>query len=348
MIYGLDGKIVHLKEMAFIERMLSETLLDPKDFYKNLQQFFKESLYETKTSFTTKDLDRIDNFVKEYFALRIEEGKVWLLRAYITGRLLVYSDLMQTAFEIPSVNRLPKFVEDAARKYGLTLEEAVALQQAVEEGASLMSNTTINTIQNVREALIENTKSGKGVQGFYDKIRELVKDEVGELNRDWQRVAITEANGAFNNGYLALCNEGDYVIGVSMPDACIHCLEDINGKVFRVRKEPAPDYSTMTGENYWKWAEVWETEVWVGKNNFGRSSSARKRINPRAGNKEENLRDKQHHEFTMPAIPYHPYCRDRWIRINPEYQFVDKDSQIRLRVEDEDAWEVWHNENIKQ
>lgn len=345
MIYGLDGKILHLKEMQFIEKMLYNTLFDPDDFYNGLQQFFKDNLYETKTTFTTKDLDRIDNFVKEFFAIRIEESKVWLVRAYITGRLLVHSDLMQTPFAISSVNRLPKFIEDAAKKYGLTLEEAVALQQAVEQGASLMSNTTINTIQNVRQALVEN--GNKGIQSFYDKIRDLVQDEVGELNRDWQRVAITEANSSFNNGYLSLLSEGDYVVGIAMPDACDHCLSDIHGRVYKVRKEPAPDYSTMTGENYWKWAEVWETEVWAGKNNFGRSSSMRKRLNPRGGNNAENLRDKQHHEFTMPAIPYHPHCRCRWIKINPEYQYVDKDGMIRLRVESEDAWEAWYNENIE-
>lgn len=346
MIYGIDGKIHHLKQLAFIEKMLFDTLFNPDDFYNGLRKFFKESRYENKELFTTKDLDAIDNFIKEFFGSRIEEGKTWILRSYVVGRLLVISDLGQTTFET-AVGRLPKFVEDAARRYGLTLEEATALQQAVEEGASLMSNTTINTIQNVRQTLVENTKQGKGVQGFYDQIRELVKDEVGELNRDWQRVAITEANSAFNNGYLSLLKDGDYVVGLSMPDACDSCLQQIAGKVYKVRQTPPPDYSTMTGDDYEKYADIWENEVWAGKNNFGRSASQRKRIDRSKGNTKENLREKHHHEFSMPAIPYHPHCRCRWIHINPEYQFVDKDSQLRLRVEDEDAWQLWYNEEIK-
>jgi intein/homing endonuclease len=41
-------------------------------------------------------------------------------------------------------------------------------------------------------------------------------------------------------------------------------------------------------------------------------------------------------------------CRCRWMTINPEYQYVDKDGQIHLRVEDEDSWQTWYKGNIEQ
>jgi len=84
----------------------------------------------------------------------------------------------------------------------------------------------------------------------------------------------------------------------------------------------------------------------VGKNNYGRSTSSRKRIDKHRGNKEENLREKEHHEHSMPTIPAHPSCRCRWVHINPEYMWIDEHRQMRARVEDEDAWEKWHEENI--
>ena len=39
-------------------------------------------------------------------------------------------------------------------------------------------------------------------------------------------------------------------------------------------------------------------------------------------------------------------CRCRWIHINPEYQYVNKDGQIKLRVENEDEWQEWYEDNI--
>lgn len=161
---------------------------------------------------------------------------------------------------------------------------------------------------------------------------------------------ITETNAMFNNGYLAMLKPGQYVVGVSMPDACDTCLELIDGKVYRVRGTPAEDYSNLDprSEKYIKLAEIWGNEVWVGKNNYGRSASARKRIDPTVGNKESNLREKHHHEHSMPACPNHSNCRCRWVHINPEYQYVNKENQIKLRVENEDEWEEWYNDNIKQ
>lgn len=349
MLISIDGKIHHLRELEFIERMLFEEVFSPDDFYNSLRGWFESQQdLATKETFTAKDLDRLDNFVKNYFDGKIEEAKIWLLRSYIVGRFLAHSDIAGVPFTVGNVASLPKYVKDFAKEFGLTVEEAQALNIAIEEGAALMSNTTQSTMQTVRNTLVETLKRGGGKEDFYDRMREHSKKDIGELNRDWQRVAITETNSIFSNGYLAMLNEGDYVAGFSMPDACDSCLEHINGKVYRVRKDPAPDYTNMTGAEYQKWAEVWENEIWVGKNNFGRSSSMRKRINPFEGNKQENLREKHHHEFSMPAIPYHPYCRCRWVRINPEYQYVDKDDVIKLRVENEDAWQEWYENEIKR
>lgn len=156
---------------------------------------------------------------------------------------------------------------------------------------------------------------------------------------------ITETNAMFNDGYLLACKEGEFVTVIVMPDACDYCDTELRGQIFKVRKEPAPDYSTMHGKEREKWEEIWETEVWAYKRNIGRSASNRKRINPLIGNKENNLREKEHHEYSMPACPAHPSCRCRWIRINPEYQYVNKDGQIKLRVENEDEWQEWYEEN---
>lgn len=348
MLIGIDGKILHLKELGFIERMMFDKTLNPEDFYKQFAAFLTENYdLQRKQFFEVPELERIDAFIKTYFLPIIEETKVWLLRAYVVGRFLAKSDTTAQIFSIESVAKLPKFVQDAAKKYGLSIEEAKALHSAVNEGASLMSNTTVSTMQTVRSAIYESTKKHGDAKNLLKELRELIVDDIGELNRDWKRVAISETNAMFNNGYLAMIKPGEYVVGISMPDACDGCLELINGKVYKVRAHAPEAYSTLDPRSakYIELAEIWENEVWVGKNNFGRSNSRQKRIDPNTGNKKDNLREKHHHEHSMPACPQHPNCRCRWIRINPDYQYVNNDGQIKLRVENEDEWLEWYEEN---
>jgi hypothetical protein len=349
MLLGIDGKILHLKELGFIERMMFENALNPVDFYKQFAKFLSENHeLQRKQFFEVSELEKVDLFIKSYFLPVIEEAQTWLLRAYVIGRFLAKSDIEAQVFKIEAIAKMPRTVLDAAKKYGLSIEEAKALQSAINEGASLMSNTSISAMQTVRNAIYESTKIHGNRGNLLEDLRKLIVDDIGELNRDWKRVAITETNAAFNNGYLAMMKPGEYVVGISMPDACEGCLDLINGKVYKVRGTAAEDYSTLDPRSakYQELAEIWENEVWVGKNNYGRSNSQQKRLDPSKGNSKDNLRGKLHHEHSMPALPQHPNCRCRWIRINPKFQYVNKDGQIKLRVEDEDEWQEWYEENI--
>lgn len=335
MLRTIDNKIHHLKELDFIERVLFEEVLSPNTFYDDLAAFLRGNDFAYKKHFTGQDLEKLDEFVRTYFTPRIEESKTWLLRAYIVGRFLSNTDIVAQIFDIGVVSQLPKFVVDAAKKYGLSLQEAKALQYAVEEGAAMLTNTTNSTIQSVRHALIETIKGRGDAQGVFQKLQEMITSDVGEINRDWQRVAISEINTAFSNAYLSILGENDFVVGISMPDACDHCLEDINGKVYRVRKEQPEDYTRFPpgSEQYKRYSKIWETEIWVGKNNFGRSSSRQKRIDPRGGNNIENLREKDHHEHSMPCIPYHPHCFKEDVEIYTEkgwQKFGELEKNIRV------------------
>lgn len=308
---GIDGKILQLKEMGFIEKQLLNTLLNPDKFYSDLSGFFKDN-YDLahKSVFDIHDLSRIDRFVESYFLKSITESEMWLLRAYIVGRYLAVTDLTGTIFNISSVASLPQHVIQAAQEYNLTLQQARSLEYAIIESASEITNTTQATIQTVRNALNSSVKQRGSAVGILDELKELITKDAGEINRDWRRVAIYEANALFNNGYLATLNEGDYVVGLSMPDACKSCIELISGKVYRVRKSAPEDYQKypVGSEKYQEIAEIWENEVWVGKNNIGRSSSRQKRIDPEKGNTKENLTEKHHHEHAMPTAPMHPSC----------------------------------------
>lgn len=352
MITTIDGKIHHLKELAFIEKMLFEDVLDPDTYYKELADFLSKQFdLKTKDHFTTKELLRIDQFTHDYFGPRIEEFKVWLLRLYVMGRFLAETDIKGQMFNIGDFNKLPKFIQDAIKKYNLTLEEAKALERAVESGASELSNTSISTIQTVRNVLVDSTQQHGTAGTVLQKLRETLSNkDTGELNRDWAKVAITETNRMFSDGYLSLMNDGEFVVGFTMPDACDICVDLIRGKVYRVRKDIPEDYTDLptNSKKYLELAEIWEKYVWVGKTNYGRSASKQKRINPLEGNRKSNLRDKHHHEFSMPVIPMHPSCRCRWVRIDIEFQWIDSDGRIRLRAEDPVKHKEWYEDLLNE
>lgn len=348
---GVDGKIQHLKELAFIEQMLFNEVTAPADYYKALEKYLTDNYDLAEISFWKKaDLEKIDSFTYSFFAGKIDESKTWLLRAYVVGRYLAQTDVAGSAFIIPSVKQLPASIEAAMKKYGLTVQEAEALQAAVDSAAMNMTNTTQDTMDKVKEAIVEETKTRGDARGVLKQLEELLlkkTNDAGELGRDWQRVIVTEISAVFNDGYLSSLNEGTLVTIITMPDCCNYCGTELRGQVFRVRKTAAPDYSNMRGAEREKWEDIWETEVWAGKRNIGRSTSLRKRINPLIGNKEDNLREKEHHEFSMPALPAHPSCRCKYMRLTAQFQYIDKNGILRLRVEDEDEWREWYDEYAK-
>lgn len=350
MIQTIDGKLHHLKQLDFIERHLSG-LYNPDAFYNDLREFLIESNtidLDTKEYLTIMEIERIDTFIKDYFYLRIPEAQTYFLRAYVIGRLFSRADLQGAAVTNLlqlKVDSLPKFIRDAAIEYDLNVSEIEALKAAVEKGGQFITNTATNTQQQVKIALTEAIMRREGAGGVERRLREMIVEDAGELNRNLKTVAITETNTAYSAGYLSSMNEGDYVIGISMPDCCPSCDDVINMKVYRVTKNPPPDYSTLTGEEYKRVAKIWETTVWAGKTNIGRSMSFQKRIDKTKGNKKDNLRDKKHDEYSMPCTPFHIRCRCVFIAFNPLLQWVDN-VRIRLAFEDRAAHKKWYEQNI--
>ena len=349
MIVTIDGKIHHLEELDFIERTLYG-LFNPAEFYQALIKFLNESKdidLKTKNYLTYEETKKVDEFVQNFFDKRIDEARIYFLRAYIIGKLLAEAEREEKPFAlgVKGIEKLPKFVQDAVKKYHLTVEEGEAINKAVESGATLVSNVTTNTQQTIKANLIESIQRREGIEKLAERLRELF-DEEGELNRDWQRIAITETNTAFANGYLSMMRDGEYVIGISMPDACDHCLELIHLKVYKVLETPPPDYAELSDkEEYNRIAEIYEKYVWAGKNNHGRSTSKRKRIDKNRGNAKDNLVEREHHELSMPTIPLHVNCRCRWVAFNPQLQYVEN-GEIKLRTENPEAHKKWYEENI--
>lgn len=121
-------------------------------------------------------------------------------------------------------------------------------------------------------------------------------DEFGTLNRDWRRIAMTEAAENSLQGFVASVDPGSKVKRLEQySGACAFCTK-INGREFRV---VSPDKQFKDPDN----------EIWVGKTNVGRSASPMRRVNGA-------LVPRTPEEMWWPATGVqHPHCRGRWIPI---------------------------------
>lgn len=131
-------------------------------------------------------------------------------------------------------------------------------------------------------------------------------DEFATLNRDWRRIAVTEAGENANQGYVASLKPGAKVKRVEQyKGVCSWCAK-IDGKVMRVVDPADPDKNG-------------DTDIWVGKTNVGRSAAPRKRVG-------SLLVDREPHErYWVAAGVQHPHCRGRWVPVIEEQPGDDPD-----------------------
>ncbi len=124
-------------------------------------------------------------------------------------------------------------------------------------------------------------------------------DEFGTLNRDWRRIAITEAGEAQTMGFIASLPFGSKVKRIEQyANACNFCKK-IDGVIATVVDPASPDKDG-------------ETQIWVGKTNIGRSASPRKRVG------DVLVARAPDEMWWLPAGLAHPNCRGRWVLVQDE------------------------------
>lgn len=131
-----------------------------------------------------------------------------------------------------------------------------------------------------------------------------LRDAFGAMNRDWRRIAVTEAGENLNQGFVASVAPGGRLKRVEKyRGACAFC-RSIDGRIVTV--VPAADAAKDGDKN-----------VWVGKTNIGRSAAPRKRV---AGALVER---EPHERWWIAAGVQHPHCRGGWIQLKAPTRAVD-------------------------
>lgn len=209
---------------------------------------------------------------------------------------------------------LPATVERAIEVFSATRVQRAAMEFSAQRCAENVRNLADNARHRMRAVIAEDVHQrqlGVPVVGGSSLETKLL-DQFGMLNRDWRRIAVTEAGEAQTQGFIASLPPGTKVQRVEQyRNACGFCKK-IDGKVVTV---VAPDAADKNDE----------TQVWVGKNNVGRSASPRKRV----GNV---FKEREPEEmWVIPAGLVHPHCRGRWVPTIQDREGDDKDFGDWLR-----------------
>ena len=249
------------------------------------------------SDFTLDDwLCVVDYLVQRYLPtsdLRTEAE--WLAsRSALMGRIAAAMGDVDEARADTLLTRLPP-VQDAG-VLGLTPEMRAVLDFGRARCCDRVVSISEQARMRMRAIVVDHQEAvylGDRA-GASESIQSKLLDSEGLLNRDWRRIAITEATENVNQGFIASCKPGTKVRRVERyAGACDFC-RSINGAVLTVVEPTRAEKSD-------------DKNVWVGKTNADRSASPRKRT-------PLGLVERDPHEmWTIPAGAVHPHCRGAWV-----------------------------------
>lgn len=225
---------------------------------------------------------------------------------------------MEAAATAPQADKilaaLPSTVDAALQVFQMRPAQKLALEFGALRCAENVRALTEDVRHKLRGTIMQHAEEQMlkvpGVPG--EALQTRLFDQFAEMNRDWRRIAVTEAGECQLNGYIAALPPGTKIKRVEQyANACSFC-RTLDGKVVTV---VSPDEKYKDGEN----------SVWVGKNNVGRSASPRKRVGnllvPRTPDEM----------WWVPAGTAHPHCRGRWVRVLQDEPGDDPDFGEFLR-----------------
>ena len=257
-----------------------------------------------------QDYDILTQYLyQRYFPMNeLRNEAEWLsVRSHLMGRAKTSLYNINTRQAAILAGALPVTVKAAIKIFNIEGTEKLALEYAKLKAADLIVSLSDQSRHAVKMTLLDHfqKKMSGDETATTQKLEQSLFDAHMELNRDWRRIALTEAGNGFNEGFVASLPPGTHVKRVELYNCCGYC-KSIDGKVMTVcdSNDPEKDGDTM---------------IWQGKNNVGRSSSPNKRMPdgtlvPRT---KEEL-------WWVTTGTIHPNCRGFFIQVAENYRVSDK------------------------
>lgn len=241
----------------------------------------------------------VDYLVHRYMSPEsmIDEAQWLASRASMMGRVQARMEALTAAQAATVLSALPATVPATAAAFGLSAAQSAML----EYGRVRCAENVVSLSDELRHALRRVVMDYQRAEALGDpSLRESLQTRLHDLfssaNRDWRRIAVTEAGENANQGLIASLPAGARVRRLEQyANACPWCRK-IHGREMVV--VPA-DHPEKDGD----------TMVWPGKTNIGRSAAPRKRT-------AEGLVDRLPSErWWIAAGTQHPHCRGTWLRL---------------------------------
>lgn len=243
----------------------------------------------------------VDYVVQRYLpAGELKTEAEWLAtRATLMGKVQANLDAAPTFKQADAIlAALPSTVAAATEAFTLNAAQQHMLEYGAARCAENVRALTDEVRHKMRSAVMEHLEARLQMPpGASDSSLETkLLDTFGLLNRDWRRIAVTEAGECQLQGYVSSLQPGTRVKRVEQyKNACSHCRA-IDGRVMEVVPADAP---IKDGEKM----------IWPGKTNIGRSASPRKRVGNLLVPREP------HERWWLAAGVQHPHCRGRWVPV---------------------------------
>lgn len=226
----------------------------------------------------------------------------WLAtKASLMGKVEANWHKEVNAIEASKIIQALPNTKDQLSGIPLSKIEQTQLKFAAARAAESVVNLADNTRKMMRSVILKHEQNRQlGLPAPSTSLQSELFDNFSALNRDWRRIAITEAGECQLQGFIAAVKPFTKVKRVEMyGSACPFCKK-IHGRVAEVVPADHPNKDP-------------ETQIWPGKNNIGRSASPYKRVGGQLIKRsEEEL-------WWLPAGLAHPHCRGRWVpTIQPE------------------------------
>lgn len=229
-------------------------------------------------------------------ATAIKTEAEWMAtKSVLMGRVQANIEKLNASQAEDVLEELPSTVADAEKTFPWTPAQKVVLDYANAAGAENIVELAHGARHTIKTMIrLKMAADALGSPGPLNRLKTELFDYFADLNKDWRRIALTEAAENSNQGYIASMAPGSKVRRVERyRGACPFCKR-IDGRVMEVVAPSEPDKDG-------------ETQVWVGKTNIGRSASPRRR---QGGILIE--RDPEERWWVAAGVQ-HPNCRGGWV-----------------------------------
>jgi hypothetical protein len=258
----------------------------------------------------------VDYMVQRYLpADALNEEAEWLsTKAFMLGKMQGTLGIIASEAAAALAEELPGTVDEAVRmfRYSDHAEAIMGYGRARAcENVTAFADAARHRLKRTILEYQQKRLNGDGVS--LSTLQTDLFDQFDYLNRDWRRIAVTEAGEMANQGVIASLPHGSRVRRLEAYNgACPFCRK-LDGRIFRVTTADDPDKDGFA-------------DVWPGKTNVGRSVSPMKRqgsqLVPRAPDER----------WWAAAGTQHPHCRGRWEPMEAAQSTDDPDFAAWLRA----------------